>query len=519
MADQTSHDLKYGHLGQLLYNPTDKAWLSRRVFGSPYALQPLAPSQWALAPILEGAESSSHNQPHRRTSVASSHAPSDRSRPKPSRSVALSIPSLVRQLPTLAPGADLAVSLVHLSQQVTTGIARHDPLVGDLLAFGRVNDRSTRRPLEVAAFPARTSPTLLCLTQVQPQKQGWDHQKGIWIDVSRIGGESGNWHARQPIHQLCFCAMSDESLASTPFLAVRTSIAVHVLRISLRRHPATDSSPHSSTVSSRFLVTPTHTLNLDMLGRVPPADVTFNPHYDKQIATMDQTGTWRIWDLSRQPVGTQGRPLELASGAAADDVVRNPLPEVSRVLDDGWGRVLWGPDTSTIVAASRRAIGLYDVSGKPMRLLSPDLGIAGTAHWILDIKTGPQTHSLVFVLTSVYLFCLRIQSLTRVHPDDFETAGAQIVFRTAHFRDPEDISLRLSTFMDTQGTILEYFRELLRHANCCCRHRRLDQIIPEPRCDLLQVFLCSNLTGSLSFRLRSRHGHATRETIERLRPF
>lgn len=432
MADHTTHDLRYGQLGQYVYNREDSIWLPRRSFGISYALQPLAPSDCAVKP----AES-----PH------SIHDDVDDR--KPSRRIRNQVSALARHAPGLRCAPELSAALVHLSEHVVDATARHDSTFGNLLTFGRVYIQSAKRTMEVAAFPSASSATSVCLMQVQLQKQGWEPHKSVWIDVPRIAGESGTWNAGHAIRQLSFSTpLSDDPHAATSYLAVRTCVAVHILRIALNKGVASWDEVNSC--PSRFNLVASNVLSLDLLGGVPPAHVAFNPAYDKQVATIDQHGTWRVWELSRSAIGRVGKPLEIASGATADTSLSSALAEGS-LLDDGWGRITWAGTASTIIVVSRKAIGVYDVEYKPVRLVAPDLGIAKTPHWILDMQMSPGRHPIVFVLTSTHIICMRIRSVYDQELPDYDTAGAYIVFRTPHFRDPQDITLTLSTFQDAEG--------------------------------------------------------------------
>ncbi|KAL1306747.1 hypothetical protein AAFC00_005412 [Neodothiora populina] len=452
MADHSAHGLNYGQLDCILYNTTDKSWLSRRDFGVNRTLQALAPSQWAVKPSKPQRHDENHDDDDDNDKNGSAHSKPmllhDALRQHQSmRTTRAHLSGLVRDLPAVAPIAHLSAELARLSQDITAVTCRHDPVNGDLLALGRVSDLMTRRTVQIAAFPSRDSPNHVSLMQIQPQKQGWKHNKTIWIDVPRISGESATWNAVHTIRQLCFSAAPDDSTALTPFLAVRTDQAVHILHISLRKGVACWDQVNNS--PSRFRTVTTHVLDLDHLHAVPPADVTFNPFYDKHFATIDNHGTWRIWDVSYQVSAHYGRPLEVAAGATANTSLdRNAQAGV--VLDDGWGRVTWATNPATLIAASRRALAVYHVENKPMRLRCPDLGIDATPHWILDVQAGPASKSVVFVLTSVDLICLRIEPFSDSDPDALDTAGAYILFQTRHFRDPEDVSLRLSTFVDAE---------------------------------------------------------------------
>ena len=123
------------------------------------------------------------------------------------------------------------------------------------------------------------------------------------------------------------------------------------------------------------------------------------------------------------------------------------------LLDDGWGRATWAGNVQTIVTASRKCLAIYDIQGKPVRLQSPNLGISGTPHWILDVLVNPVDSTLVFVLTSTSLFCLRVRCLDEFDPESYSTAGAEVVLQCRHFRDPEDIGLGLSSHVDNEGRL------------------------------------------------------------------
>ncbi|KAG9607390.1 hypothetical protein KCV04_g18328, partial [Aureobasidium melanogenum] len=154
------------------------------------------------------------------------------------------------------------------------------------------------------------------------------------------------------------------------------------------------------------------------------------------------------WDSSlRQIPSEHGKPVELCRGATNDQVIPDH-ETIASLLDDGWGRAIWAGNVQTIVTASRRCLGIYDIQGKPVRLQSPNLGLTGTPHWILDIMLNPLDPTLIFVLTSNSLFCLRVRCLDEFDPESYNTAGAEIVLQCRHFRDPEDTGLGLSNFVD-----------------------------------------------------------------------
>ncbi|KAG9851756.1 hypothetical protein KCU94_g7442, partial [Aureobasidium melanogenum] len=427
MADQSTTDLKYGHFGQIIYNNEDQVWLFPRNLESSPTLLPLGTSQLVFK---------SHHSQARVDHITTE---------KPSVHLNRQLAELLRFDPTTAPSAHLLVEPAVVSQEIQKTVLRHDPTTGHLLAFGRVPDHAIKRSIPIVAFPAADHAHILRLVQVQPQKHGWERNKSVWIDVPRISGESGTWRAPHPIRQICFADTDEDSnLART--LAVRTTIAVHVLRIAARKHASSWNSLAGT--PSRFHTEQLCTLNLNLFGGLAPAHVAFNHWYPKQFVTVDQYGTWHVWDSSlRQIPSEHGKPIELCRGATNDQVIPDHETTAS-LLDDGWGRAIWAGNVQTIVTASRRCLGIYDIQGKPVRLQSPNLGLAGTPHWILDIMLNPLDPTLIFVLTSVSLFCLRVRCLDEFDPESYNTAGAEVVSQCRHFRDPEDTGLGLSNFVD-----------------------------------------------------------------------
>ncbi|KEQ64564.1 uncharacterized protein M437DRAFT_82578 [Aureobasidium melanogenum CBS 110374] len=433
MADQSTTDLKYGHFGQIIYNPDDQVWLFPRILESSPTLLPLGTSQLVFK--------SQHSQA--RVDPVTTE--------KPSVHLNRQLSELLRFDPTTAPSAHILAEPAVASQEIQKTVLRHDPTTGHLLAFGRVPDHTIKRSTPIVAFPAADHAHILRLVQIQPQKHGWERNKSIWIDVPRLSGESGTWHAPHPIRQICFADTDEDSnLART--LAVRTTIAVHVLRIAARKHASSWNSLAGT--PSRFHTEQLCTLSLNLFGGLAPAHVAFNHWYPKQFVTVDQYGTWHVWDSSlRQIPSEHGKPIELCRGATNDQVIPDHETTAS-LLDDGWGRAMWAGNVQTIVTASRRCLGIYDIQGKPVRLQSPNLGLDGTPHWILDIMLNPLDPTLIFVLTSTSLFCLRVRCLDEFNPESYDTAGAEVVLQCRHFRDSEDTGLGLSNFVDDMDVVV-----------------------------------------------------------------
>jgi RNA polymerase I-specific transcription initiation factor RRN6 len=433
MADQAAaDDLKYGHFGQAVYSHDDQIWLFPRSLESSLNLYPLGPPQ------LISKSQYSQSRPSTLTTDKSSSVHLNRQ-----------IAQLCAADPTIVAAADLLVEPAVVSKEVLNTVARYDPTVGQLLAFGRVPDTGIKRSMPIVAFPAADHPRILRLIQVQTQKHGWEHNKSIWINVPRIHGESAVWEAPHPIRQICFAPV-DEDSDLVRFLAVRTTLAVYILRISVRKHSASWDS--ITETPSRFRTEQLCCVDMRLTQGETMAHVAFNHWYSGQFITVDQRGTWRVWDISLPQNSSEvSKPVELCRGAVNDHAV--PEDEATDDLsDDGWARATWAGNVQTIVTATRRSLGIYDIQmRKPVRLQSPGLGIAGTPHWILDILLNPLDPTTVFVLTSVSLFCLRVRCLDEFKSETYFTAGAEVALQCRHYRDSEDIGLSLSSHVDNEG--------------------------------------------------------------------
>lgn len=88
------------------------------------------------------------------------------------------------------------------------------------------------------------------------------------------------------------------------------------------------------------------------------AHVEFNPWYERQFAVVDESGTWRIWDIE----GRQSRDARTRKELALVEYTSGRVPGAD---DDaagrGWGRIVWGGDLNTVLACDRKHAGLFDI--------------------------------------------------------------------------------------------------------------------------------------------------------------
>jgi RNA polymerase I-specific transcription initiation factor RRN6 len=187
-------------------------------------------------------------------------------------------------------------------------------------------------------------------------------------------------------------------------------------------------------------------LTADKCGSKRHADVSFNPFYSRQFGTVDDRGRWSIWDLE----GTlrNDSTLELVSGKSGHIFDNLDPTSTSKNLcnADGWHRILWVVNVSTIVVCSRRHIAVFNIEAAPTRLQSPEFDPAKTTDWILDIKRSPTNSSHLFLLTTSRIIWLEV--IADKVGENFRGLGIHVIISHFHFRDANDETLSLKTVVD-----------------------------------------------------------------------
>ncbi|KAF2143616.1 uncharacterized protein K452DRAFT_246864 [Aplosporella prunicola CBS 121167] len=428
MTDPSVDDLHYGHVGHALYDQENRQWLFNRQPGRRRILRPLGDIE------SSGVEAASADP----LETVGNASTLDEQKKR-----------LLAANPELRAAEAFVTRDAQISETLTAVVAKYDALRGDLLAFGRaadVDNRGSKGTIRVAAIPGGTAGQSLRLVQERFEKQGWGEDKSVWLNVPSLGlGETGWWSGNgAPIQQLCFANQPDER---GTFLAVRTAKSVHIFRPRFRRVSVAalkDPGSHSKLPSSRLEVSPVVSLVLRP-GEPTYADVTFNPDYQRQFATITQEGKWAVWDIegSKQKRFTF-KTIQTKSGHLRE--------EGNTARYDGWGRILWAANVNTVVVCNRRLLEIVDFQGHSLRLDASSLRLMRTSSWILDLRRDPQDSSRVLLLTSTHLLVIRIPSLEE---DKDEVAhGALILLSWRHFRNNEDITLQLSAMVDNEDTVI-----------------------------------------------------------------
>ena len=431
MSEACPLGLNYGHFGEPSYDSENHEWHFPRQSGRTRELRLIGQPVRAFQSPL-------------RASTAYVQSATERAR---------NIKDLTHQYPELLPASSLLPGLAQVSEVVDEVTSSHDPTVSELLALGEAVDSDNKghrglRTVSIAAAAGGAAGEAVRLVLLNNVKLGWEDSKNIRLSAfSSKGGEEGWWYGNgSPVQQLVFAEAEGQP---SSWLAVRYHRAITVLRPELLRNaympplaPAVSNRSTPSRINAKHIMT----LRIDHAYDVPYSDVTFNPWYNQQIATIDQKGSWAVWDIEKRDKQAKGarfwsvkktRYGELFDGLLDDGETLNPS------VADGWGLILWAGDPSKIIVASRRVFAVFDIAGNPRRLLSPKFLSSTSSEWILDVKRNSKDPTLVFVITTLSIFWLEMTSSTGTYDVEELVVGAKCLLSWRHFRDPEDTSLSL----------------------------------------------------------------------------
>lgn len=352
--------------------------------------------------------------------------------------------------PELVPSTSRLRRSARTSALINEIVSSNDPTKSDLLALGKitnfVNPRPGLKSFPIVALAAGSAGELVKFVLLGKEHLGWEGNKKTGVlRWTADGGEAGYWKGNGvPIQQLVFAEIND---GSESWLAARYQSQVSIFRPVLKQNsvfPTHKENPHMNLPSSRLDTNHIITLSTQSTTGVPFADVSFNPWYPRQIVTTDQVGEWSIWNITRD---SQKKGLWTASRTSGQNVeIQSDEFGKSAVQADGWGRCLWIGDLNTIFVATRRALAIFNVKDIPTRLPVPDLALANSTDWILDVRRCQSYKSVVFVLTSSRIFWLQVWTMEAVKFAMNGEAGAFVLLSWIHFRDPHDYSLQLDMY-------------------------------------------------------------------------
>ncbi len=384
------------------------------------------------------------------------YSKSPRNAPDRSRTIT----DLTHEHPELAPAAFLLSDLAQTSEAVNEVTAGHDPTVSELLAFGEAIDmtkeRRGLRTIPIVAVTAGAAGELIKLVHLTPTQLVWDGSGNAHLDcMTAKGGEEGFWMGNgSPVQQVAFAEAEGKP---GHWLAVRYHGAISILR-PLLLPDANISTSHDGGIlplsSSRLDAN--HTLTLGEQHGVPFSDLCFNPWNNQQFGTIDQEGRWTIWDIEVS-VNSKGKGhgtvIQRSQGYIPDAHEKGPAP--SSLIADGWNRVLWVGAKDRVAVASRRTLAVFDIENPLKMLYVIDIDQGKEGDWLLDMKQCSLDASSLFVVTSSRIFWIRVSPAGDYHRSKEAKPGASILLSWDHFRDREDISLRLNIVGVSESTGLD----------------------------------------------------------------
>jgi len=328
---------------------------------------------------------------------------------------------------------------------------------GSLLTVGRAVDvdriSKSRRP-RIFCVPCGGAGHILQLIRPSTERRGWGKHSAAKLSLLEFdSSERGYWVGTGgAIRQIESAA--DENESGT-WLAVRQDTIITIFRpLYGRLHHSVGPSTglRSTNSSSRLNPNPVATLTSDRKTSENYMDVSFNPWYARQFATVDASGHWSIWDIERQ--GGRNLSEHLVSGKRGefyDGFDPDPATKVTAEDHaDGWYRILWACNISTLVVCNRRHIAVIDINSTLVRLSRAEILTGNSTEWMLDTKRSPEHLNHLFVLTTSRIFWLEIVPPGKDGGDQ-NTAGIKVILSFRHFRDPNDETLRLTLVHDGSG--------------------------------------------------------------------
>ncbi|KAF2838790.1 hypothetical protein M501DRAFT_992738 [Patellaria atrata CBS 101060] len=429
MTNPSIHDLKYGHVGPAVYDTDTKEWLFGREISRCNVLKVVGEPEKLLESSVRNSVEQDENNSNKHFSQR--------------------IRNALEGLPELLPARHIIEEYAKVSSAMCSAARFYDPANGKLIGFGKAADldRRSQALVRVIAKPSGESGEILHLAQVFEERRGWGTEKAPALRDFNIDTKGPTYWPGDgsPIKHICFSRPEGNQSA---FIAVRTAVSTSILRPLLHRSaiPNRGGSLGQHVYSiSRLDANPILKVPITSTGGDFHADVAFNPWYQRQFALVDYRGHWSIWNVEGgQTRG--GRTNKYDVKKMKIGILESLVKEQSNIHerpDDGWRRIFWAGNINTIIVCDRKALAVFDIRERPLRLQGPNLHLDTSPDWILDARVDPMQDDRFFVLTSSRIFWIQIDYLGGAEAN---SGIARILLSWAHFRHPGDISLSIHPF-------------------------------------------------------------------------
>lgn len=345
-----------------------------------------------------------------------------------------------------------------LSGVITTLSEICDPQVSALLDFGYAvdleNDRTGIRTVPIAVVASGENGNTLTLLRIEDELVGWEQDEGRRVRVPSIGNvETTKWvGSAAPIRQIRFSQPVEEPAG---WMAVRFPLSTIIFRPLFHRdrvpirHGDVGHAPIVPVHNSRLDPNPVVEIPTSKTGGFTHVDVTFNPWYQKQFCIIDERGKWSIWNIS----GRKNREFaECAQSGSLPSLEYDENEDIGdKPLYDGWGAIEWVGSVNTFVVCNRRCMVLCVMESDTVLPYPVELGLRSKSEWILDIQRSSSQMSRVFILTTSRIFFLDVDSSLVSNGDGYIKSSVIPQLSWRHFRDPEDVTLRLASLSVGEG--------------------------------------------------------------------
>ena len=427
MTEIRTKDLTYGHFGEPAYDTENQQWHFPRQVSRNGHIQPLGSTQYII-------NDSTRVDVKDKLGKISNIKRLDR---------------VAACYPEVQPAFDAILGRVQGSAPEDRVPLSYDVSKSDLIAFGTARyakaSRHTAR-VPIVAFPGGSAAELVTLVTLQNEQLRWEQTSPLSINrLTATVGIQGFWIGfGNPVQQIVSAVSVDGD--SSGLFAVRHHKAISILQPRLYDSIQFDRMKPSDEhllPPSRLLPREVAIIGGNEADSVPFSDVAFNPWFPEQIATLDQTGVWHVWDVELK---SKAKGLWSLNNVDTGSLPSpHPNSDSIKETDDCWGRVLWVKDLRTLLLAQRRQLSLVRIGGEINTDGIPDLGLTYSTDWILDVKRSPANSAHVFVVTSTRVIWLAVSPVDGMAYDDGGRVNFTVLLSWVHYRNPQDLSLGFET--------------------------------------------------------------------------
>ena len=404
MTDRPT-DLCYGHLGEAQYDRRSQTWRFQR---NP-----------DVGPRLMVVGSCANILPASKQHMAHEHTVQERK---------TQINKIANIYPDLVPAVD---ELLQCSKETSATVDPHVTYLGsaqDLIAFGEVVDQQdpTKQILVTATAEGENGHSVRLLRY---ERDGHNIRRGVdapcrpWISDSM---KTSSWVSScNTVEQLYF---SSPCCHETSILIVLTHADVTILR------PYVAHRLGNEYLRFEWL----GRLSFDERDHVRPISATFDPEDHLQLFLLEKDARWSIWEMTpSKPSSSPWRFKRRLHGSLIKDA--DFLYGQKQQVDPSWGSCVWTKHPEVIVVTLRRSCYLIWITLEMQVLELSETILDNGKDMAVDLKAAPghMGHFMIATISRILLVQINADATSPTH----------ILISWRHFRDVEDLTLRLDLFL------------------------------------------------------------------------